>query len=584
MGVFENFPYTNFHDLNLNWILQIVKALDAEVDAGKLRMDQFDAILAGLPAETRALILQVLAEEHIEPLPIVSVVDDGYILGVLDGVWTKVLLPANLPATTSRDNGKIMAVVDGAWNKSFISSIQPKNFPELPYPIVSDAFGHYKIGVDIASLEMEGKTYEEIWVDSVEGVDRSGASSQNAPFKTLKQAYTRAQNRNAIIHVSSTSIFWDDDLPGTSYNVKGYTWITEGNGCLAIWGIKNPAWTAWPSVPGAYVAETAPKRCSGIWDATPSNTDKFGFYAGYQRVDDPLNMTPGTFHTTADGRTVYVFPKDGSSINAIFPLRGDLRTGSSASDRFGMRFNMTTAEDESTFILRDFEYIGNFYTSSRGPSMAQPLKRRAWIYENCKFSHQTDGDAISHANADLVYCVNCAAAYAQKDIFNATCSTDYMTEAQITGTVYAYVNCQAIEAGWYDSFGVNTDNLYTCHGGLNVVRANCRGYNARGPMLADVNGCRSANYYINIYNNSYPGIVVRGCTAFNNEQGFRSGNITLENVYAGDNILRGEDAEHNPIPTPKCDTECDVEMLGGNLFSDMKTYNGAIITPVEITR
>ena len=32
MPVFENFPYTNFHDLNLDWILSQVKALDQKVN------------------------------------------------------------------------------------------------------------------------------------------------------------------------------------------------------------------------------------------------------------------------------------------------------------------------------------------------------------------------------------------------------------------------------------------------------------------------------------------------------------------------------------------------------------------------
>lgn len=32
MGIFENFPYTNFHELNLNWILSTIKKLDSEID------------------------------------------------------------------------------------------------------------------------------------------------------------------------------------------------------------------------------------------------------------------------------------------------------------------------------------------------------------------------------------------------------------------------------------------------------------------------------------------------------------------------------------------------------------------------
>ena len=31
MGVFEQFPYTNFHDLNLNWIIQELQKLTVSV-------------------------------------------------------------------------------------------------------------------------------------------------------------------------------------------------------------------------------------------------------------------------------------------------------------------------------------------------------------------------------------------------------------------------------------------------------------------------------------------------------------------------------------------------------------------------
>ena len=31
MGVFEQFPYTNFHNLNLDWILQTIKATVAQI-------------------------------------------------------------------------------------------------------------------------------------------------------------------------------------------------------------------------------------------------------------------------------------------------------------------------------------------------------------------------------------------------------------------------------------------------------------------------------------------------------------------------------------------------------------------------
>lgn len=33
MGTFEQFPYTNYHDLNLDWIIEALKELDERVKA-----------------------------------------------------------------------------------------------------------------------------------------------------------------------------------------------------------------------------------------------------------------------------------------------------------------------------------------------------------------------------------------------------------------------------------------------------------------------------------------------------------------------------------------------------------------------
>ena len=33
MGLFEQFPYANFHELNLDWILAKIKELDKKVDS-----------------------------------------------------------------------------------------------------------------------------------------------------------------------------------------------------------------------------------------------------------------------------------------------------------------------------------------------------------------------------------------------------------------------------------------------------------------------------------------------------------------------------------------------------------------------
>lgn len=33
MGLFDQFPYTNFHDLNLDWMIEKIKELEARIEA-----------------------------------------------------------------------------------------------------------------------------------------------------------------------------------------------------------------------------------------------------------------------------------------------------------------------------------------------------------------------------------------------------------------------------------------------------------------------------------------------------------------------------------------------------------------------
>lgn len=43
MGLYENFPYTNFHDLNQDWILQQLKTIDDKIAQVNSALEQLDA-------------------------------------------------------------------------------------------------------------------------------------------------------------------------------------------------------------------------------------------------------------------------------------------------------------------------------------------------------------------------------------------------------------------------------------------------------------------------------------------------------------------------------------------------------------
>ena len=45
MALFEHFPYTNFHELNLDWLLQQVKTLDGKVDKYEAIMESLNVCM-----------------------------------------------------------------------------------------------------------------------------------------------------------------------------------------------------------------------------------------------------------------------------------------------------------------------------------------------------------------------------------------------------------------------------------------------------------------------------------------------------------------------------------------------------------
>lgn len=109
MGVFENFPYSNFHNLNLDWILNEIKSFAGRLDGYEGDLEDFQHQLDAFPE-------QFMDEIDERLLPIVTPFDEGEVLAVVGGHWRATTPPdGNLPVVTSAANGKALQVVNGVW-------------------------------------------------------------------------------------------------------------------------------------------------------------------------------------------------------------------------------------------------------------------------------------------------------------------------------------------------------------------------------------------------------------------------------------------------------------------------------------
>ena len=207
-------------------------------------------------------------------------------------------------------------------NIGLFENVQPENFPTLPYPIKKDVFGNYSLAVDI--LAEKNLTYKDYYVDGVNGSDSNDGTSAATAFKTFKKALTQtlasSNNNQAYIHITAETVCWDDGLYG-EYQIRKPV-VIDGNGCLLIWGVEDPEWSAYAQKEGVYVSkDLSSQKCQACVEMSDDNKDMYGLYRGYKPADSIANMIAGTYYWDSTNNLMYVFPRTGANISDIHPTR-----------------------------------------------------------------------------------------------------------------------------------------------------------------------------------------------------------------------------------------------------------------------
>ena len=109
MGVFDHFPYTNIHELNLSWILRLMRELDANVDRlneWKQTHEQeyeqlkefMDAIISGnFPDSMIAALNEWMDGNALDIVGelikfiIINITDDGYMVMYIPESWSDII-------------------------------------------------------------------------------------------------------------------------------------------------------------------------------------------------------------------------------------------------------------------------------------------------------------------------------------------------------------------------------------------------------------------------------------------------------------------------------------------------------------
>lgn len=401
------------------------------------------------------------------------------------------------------------------------------DFPSLKYNVYSKDTNFNEFYTDDIIEQKEKEVTVTYYVDKDNGLDTNNGLSQTTAFKTLKKAlsaYTSVKSGVVEILIIGTTTFYSDELYGelianVPLIIKP---LNNSDRVILNGGVQNVSWSKLEGEENIYSCNTN-VEINGVINT--NNKDDYGLYNGLTQVFSlsDCSSTDNSFYIdTSNNKTAYVNLGGQQPNDNILPVQKG----------YLLRFNHTTSTGDCGIYLKNIDTVGiTIFASARG-SFSSSNNNIEFVAEDCIFQHGFNSDLLSIGSYDVIYLVNCIAGYAYRDVFNY--SGAYLSAAQKNNSIVCEVNCKIKEGGFYNNNTLGTNNLSTAHNGINILRLNTVGYNSEGPLITDVNGCRSILIECQV-DNYKSNLLGKNCYVFNNESADKDGLITIVRCGGSDN-------------------------------------------------
>ena len=94
----ENFPYTNFHDLNLDWVLKTLKEIKEQIDADEISLEEIEQRLATIEdwienysSDYAKEIVEKYIRENLASMIFVEISNAGYFVYHIPQNWKSIV-------------------------------------------------------------------------------------------------------------------------------------------------------------------------------------------------------------------------------------------------------------------------------------------------------------------------------------------------------------------------------------------------------------------------------------------------------------------------------------------------------------